>query len=1024
MKEFFNSLKIKPLKKGVDSSIGICIALLFFCISFLPSWANEGNRTSLVNSETAIYNQQLTVTGIVLDETGSPLPGASIVEIGTTNGAVTDFDGDFSITLGNKTARLLISYIGYEAQELLPDFDNPMNISLVPSSQQLDEVVIIGYGSTTKKDATGAVVGVTEEELNQGFIASPQDLLVGKAAGVNITTAGGAPGSGSEIKIRGGASLDASNTPLIIIDDVPLDNANNPGSRNIFDFINPSDISSFTVLKDASATAIYGSRASNGVIIITTKKGISGELKFNFGTSMSVSALTDKIDVLNADQFRSVIAQRLPGRVAELGNYNTDWQDQIFKGALGTDTNFSVRGGLFGIPFRASIGYTQQDGILKTEALQRTTASFNLSPKLFDEKLRIQLNARGSYIENNFADTGAIFNAIQFDPTQPVFDPTLPEGYFDYYESNGVPTSNTAVNPLALLTLRDNSSNLRRLVANAKLDYQLHFFPDVTATLNLGIDKSDTNGVDNQPGTISTQALTDGRFTNYSQDEENTLLDFYVKYSKELEKLKLRFDVTAGYSYQNFNDRQNFDQVRGDGVGGTIVTNTILENNLQSYFGRANLILSNNYLFTFTYRRDGSSRFGGDNRWGNFPAAAFAWNVSDENFMENSKWFSNLKLRFGWGITGQQDVIQGNNTQPYLPQFSPSFNGASIQVGQDDNGNPIFSSTLRAEPYDVNIKWEETTTYNLGVDFGLFDNVLSGSVELYQRDTEDLLSTVNIPSGSNLSNRLPTNIGSLSNKGVEVTLNAKVFDTESFSWDLGFNYAYNENEVEELFLSSNDPGTGIAVPGTVLVGFGGDDGAQYHLIGEPTRSYLVYVQAYNSQGNPIPGTVVDLNGDGRINFLDRRPYRQAAPLVNLGLNSRFNWKKWDMSFSMRANIGNYNYNGVEVQNGTFANVNIGQDLRNVTLATLTNGFANYIDEITFSDYFVQDASFVRLDNVSLGYTFNDIFSEQSRLRLYSTLQNVFVITDYEGLDPEVTNGIDRNIFPRPFIAQLGLSIDF
>lgn len=969
-----------------------------------------------------VISQNL-VTGVVVDQNfKEPLLGASIIVKGTSNGTTTDFDGNYQINaqIGDI---LVFSYIGYKTLEVKVDA-SVINVEMQEDTAQLDEVVVIGYGTTTKKDATGAVIGVTEDEMNQGFIASPQDLLVGKAAGVNITTAGGAPGSGSEIRIRGGASLDASNSPLIIIDDVPLDNSGNLGSRNIFDFINPSDISSFTVLKDASSTAIYGSRASNGVIIITTKKGKTGELKFNFGTSASVSTIKETLGVLNADQFREVIQQKFPSRASDLGNANTDWQDKIFTGALGTDTNFSVRGGIKGVPFRASLGYTQQDGILRTEALERTTASFNLSPKLFDNKLRIELNARGSYIENNFADTNAIFNAIQFDPTQPVYDETLPGGYFDYYEPNGAATTNTITNPLALLELRDNNSNVRRLVANAKFDYQLHFFPDITATLNLGIDKSDVNGRDNQPETISSQLITGGLFKKYGQEEENKLLDVYFKYAKDFEKINTRFDVTVGYSYQNFYDEQNSSSVRGDGFGGTTINDIILESNLQSYFGRTNLIFADKYLFTFTYRRDGSSRFSEQNRWGNFPAAAFAWNISEEDFLKESKFLSNLKLRLGWGITGQQDVVQGNDTQPYLPQFAPSLNGASVQMGQDQNGNPIFVSSLRAQPFDANIKWEETTTYNLGLDFALFDNILSGSLEFYYRETEDLLSTVNIPIGSNLANRLPTNIGSLSNRGVELSLDATIFNKEDLSWNLGFNYAYNENRVDRLFLSDNQPGSGIPVSGTLLVGFGGDDGAQYHIIDNPTRSYFAYVQAYNSDGIVIPGTVVDLDGDGEITKLDRRVYRQAAPLVNLGLNSRFNWKQWDFGFSLRASIGNYNYNGIEVQNGTFANVDIGQDIRNVTSTTLVSGFELYIDEVTFSDYFVQDASFVRLDNASLGYTFNNIFDSSSRLRIYSTIQNVFVITDYEGLDPEVPNGIDRNIFPRPFITQLGISLDF
>ncbi|MGB5821984.1 MAG: TonB-dependent receptor [Saonia sp.] len=971
---------------------------------------------------------QTTVNGTVTEKaTGLPLPGVSIIVKGTSTGTTTDFDGNYIITV-NEGDILQFSYIGFKNIETTVT-GTTLNIALEEDAQQLGEVVVIGYGTTTKKDATGAVIGVTEEELNQGFIASPQDLLVGKAAGVNITTNGGAPGSGSQIRIRGGSSLDASNDPLIIIDGVPLDNQGldeqrNSGSRNVFDFVNPSDISSFSILKDASATAIYGSRASNGVIIITTKKGTAGELKYTFNSSVSVSTLKDVIGVFGASDFRNLIEERFPGRVDDLGTADTNWQEQIFSTAIGTDTNFSVGGGIKGVPFRASVGYTQQDGILRTEALERTTASLNVTPRLFDDKLKIEINGRGSYTENNFADTGAIGSALEFDPTQPVFDAALPGGFFDYYEADGTATTNTIDNPLAKLELRDNSTITRRFVGNAKLDYQLHFFPDITATVNLGIDKSKGEGSDIQPATLANQAIVEGRIRNFNQDEENKLLDAYFKYTKDLDKLKSRLDFTAGYSYQNFYENRLSEDLRGDGIGGALLINTILESNLQSFFGRFNYVLNDKYLLTLTYRRDGSSRFGGDNRWGNFPAAALAWNISDENFLKDSNTLSNLKLRLGWGITGQQDVLQGTDTQPFLPQFSPSQNGAATQIGQDANGNPIFSTTIRAQPFDANIKWEETTTYNIGLDFGLFDNRINGAIEAYYRETEDLLSTVNVAAGSNLTNRLPTNIGSLTNKGIEFSLDAAVFDTENFTWDLGFNFAYNENEIDRLFLTGNTPGTGIPVSGTSLIGIGGDDGVQYHLVGQPTRSYFVYEQVYDQNGNPLEGVVRDRNNDGVINDLDRRAFNQAAPLANFGLNSRFNYKQWDFSFSARASYGNYNYNGIDLNRGNFRNLNVGQDLRNVATSVLQSNFEDTNDRITFSDYYVRDASFIRMDNMTLGYTLDKLWNESSRMRIFGTMQNVFVITDYDGLDPEITNGIDNNVYPRPFVVQLGLSLDF
>lgn len=973
----------------------------------------------------AIVFGQKTITGTVTDAaTNETLIGVNILIVGTTTGTITDYEGKYSLSVPAEATEIQFSYTGYQPQTFTVGSSSQIDVKL-SAGELLEEVVVIGYGTVSRDDATGSVIGITEEELNKGFIASPQDLLIGKAAGVNITTNGGAPGSGSQIRIRGGSSLDASNDPLIIVDGVPLDNGSIAGSRNIFDFINPSDIASFSILKDASATAIYGSRASNGVIIITTKKGEKGDLKFTFNSSASYNTARNSVNVLSADQFRTAINERVPQRADELGSANTNWQDQIFQDAFGFDNNFSVRGAVKDIPFRASVGFTQQDGILKTEALQRTTGSLSLTPTFLDNKLKVELNARGSLIKNNFADVGAIGSALTFDPTQPVFDAGLPGGFFDYYEADGTATTNTVSNPLALLELRDNQADLSRFVGNIKLDYQLPFAPGLTTTLNLGLDRSNSDGVDFRPATLAAELITEGSTVEYGQDENNQLLDFYLTYAKDLESINARLDLTGGYSYQNFYEDRFTNITRGDGIGGTVSVTDILETNLQSFFGRANFSLNQKYLFTFTYRRDGSSRFGGDNRWGNFPAAAVAWNISKEGFLSNSNNLSNLKLRLGWGITGQQDVLQGNDTQPYLAQFAPNQAGGAIQIGQDENGNPIFVETFRAQPFDANIKWEETTTYNLGLDFAFFDYRLSGALELYYRETEDLLSTVNVAAGSNLTNRLPTNIGSLTNQGVELFLDAVLVQKEDFTWNLGFNYAYNENEVDRLFLNNNDAGSGIPVPGTQLVGIGGDNGAQYHIVGEPTRSYFSFVQVYDNNGNPIEGAVVDLNGDGMIDDADRRAYRQPAPLINIGLNSRINWKAWDFSFSMRSSIGSYNYNAVDLLNGNYGNLSIGQDLRNVTSTVLNTNFETDRNELVFSDYFVQEASFLRLDNMSLGYTFKDLLKGGiSRLRLYSTVQNLFVITDYEGLDPEVVNGIDNNIFPRPFVAQFGVSIDF
>lgn len=921
---------------------------------------------------------QTTVDGVVTDsQTGFPLVGVKVTNQRTNTIKLTKPNGAFQI-VAKKGDLLVFSLKGHAEVSLLYDGQKKLAVKMDLATHSLDEVVIIGYGTTTNKDATGSVVSVSAKDFGEGMITSPEQLLVGKVPGLHITTGGGAPGTGSMIRIRGGSSLNAVNTPLFVVDGVPMDNgATVAGSSNPLNYINPSDIASVSILKDASATAIYGSRASNGVIIITTKKGHKGDkLGVTFNSSVAVYDRINQISVLSADQFRKVINNRADQRVADLlTDANTNWQNEIFKTALAQNHYLGINGVIGeAVPFRASVGHTDQDGILKTGNFERTTASLSLSPSLFDNHLKIQLNVRGAYEETRFADQGAIGSAIRMDPTKPVYsDNDNFGGYWEWLNSQGDPNPNATRNPVALLKLKNNHSYVSRSVGNVKFDYKFHFLPELKATLNLGYDYAEGKGSVVVPPYARMNYNTNhpdygGLDSRYSQVRRNTLLDFYLNYNKELPSIKSKIDVTAGYSYQKFyvNDKslsQNY--IHNDT---TLQRSIPTERFLIGFFGRMNYTFHDKYLLTATVRRDGTSRFSEDTRWGWFPSVAVAWELKEENFLKNVDALSNLKLRLGWGITGQENI--GNNPYPYLPIYDLSVNDlAYYPIGG------VFVPTLRPRIYDPNIKWEEQTTWNVGVDFGFFNHRLWGSVDVYKKVTDDMIQTVSAPL-PNLNNQIVTNTGSMENKGIEISLGGDIVRTPDLLWSVTANATYNENEITKISGASGREfyktgGISGGVGNTVLV----------NMVGHPSYSFFVYEQVYDKNGTPIEDAFVDQNKDGLINQKDLVVYHSGRPKWILALSSNLRYKNWDMSFALRANLGNYLYNNVASDVGTFTAVRgtVGV-LTNIQSDALNSKFTN---NHYFSDYYVQDASFLKLDYLTVGYTVKNIFNDVN-LRLYGT----------------------------------------
>ena len=1013
------------------------------------------------------FAQQIAVNGHVKDATGEPIIGATVLVVGgsSSQGAVTDLDGNFTLNV-NQGATLRVSYIGYTTQEVTAASNVVVTLQ-DDAAESLNEVVVIGYGAVKKSDLTGSVTALKPDSKNKGLVVNAQDMIAGKIAGVSVTSSGGAPGANAEIRIRGGASLNASNEPLYVIDGIAVDGGAK-GMPNPLASINPQDIESFNVLKSASATAIYGSRGSNGVIIITTKKGHSGQKPtVSYAGSVTLSMKQKTLDVMNANQYRSKIAEIFGENSDEynaLGTANTDWQEEIYRKAWSHDHNVTVAGALKNLPYRVSVGYTNQEGILKNSNFERVTGALNLNPSLFKDHLVFNLNAKGIFAKTRYADESAISSAFSFDPTQDPhkftstyhqnllgadLDRTLNNfgGYFQWpsagtYDPNYpfIKNGQAGSNPLSLLDGNKKVAHSREFIGSADIDYKVHGFEDLRLHATLGADVSDGNEVTNNtvwyPGSF---------YTGYNgwarQLKRNLSLSTYAQYYHDFNnKAKNHVDLMVGYEWQHYYYRD-----KSDGWGiypdsylldvpytDSRQTQHVLyvgpsENYLVSFFGRANFSIMDRYYFTATVRRDGTSRFG--EHYATFPSFAFAWRINDENCFRDVEWLSDLKLRLDWGKTGQQAIGDGYGWIPTYEMSTTNIHGLYPIVDANGDGviTPEDGKTQRPGNYTPRLKWETTTTYNIGLDWGILNQRLSGTFDWYHRRTTDLLNyatTVAMTANRNMANQ---NIGSLTNMGFEAAINWRVLQAKDWYWTVSYNFAYNFNKITELpDVSEDQPKeNGVKIDTANYL--------EYHQVGYPANSFYVYQQVYDENGKPIEGQVVDRNGDGAISTADRYFHKSPVAPVTMGLSSRLEYKNWDLGFGLRASIGNYVFNNIEAG---YANMSAGAinpglnglSLTNRPICSLDANWQTYDTESKLSDRFIHNASFLKCDNITLGYSFNNLMKMGNYKgvsgRVYGTVNNVFTITKYDGIDPEISGGIDSQMYPRPISFILGLNLNF
>lgn len=967
----------------------------------------------LLNIQWAAAQNSIKVSGTVIDDAGYPMIGLTVVVTGTNNGVVTDIDGNYSIDV-NPDASLTFSFLGFKTQVIPVEARNRIDVQLLPDTELLSDAIVIGYGNTTKKDLTGSVSSVGTKDFNNGLISSPEQLINGKVAGVQIMSASGSPTSGSTIRIRGGASLNASNDPLIVLDGIPLEIGGISGNDgNFMSMINPADIESMTVLKDASSTAIYGSRASNGVIIITTKKGSGSKLTVNVNTTHSVQWKTRLADMLSYDEFVNVVNTQDESYTSLLGNERTDWNSQIYTPAYGTDNLVSLSGKVApNVPMRASLGYYNQRGILKTDQAKRATANFSINPSFFDDYLKFGVNVKASWNHNRFAASSAIWNAATFNPTLPVYSGSEEFGGYTEIVNGGKPSTEAVKNPLGLLMQTDAQSDVARVVANAEVDYRMHFLPDLKLHVAYGYDWATGRGYTSIPETAASNYDTKGYYAPYGPSyNQNSLVTAYLNYSTVIKPAKLRIDATLGYDFQYWKATTSAGDIynaAGESLNGAFLP-TDQRHTLMSWYGRVNLSYDSRYMITATIRQDGTSRFSPQTRWGTFPSVALAWNLSEEPFLKDVDAVTNLKIRASYGVTGQQDGIGNYN---YLPAYYTGTD-SNQYIGQDGN----YIATYKPSSYVGDLKWETTRSWNAGFDFGFLDDRITGSFDWYTRKTNDLLATVPTPAGTNFSRMIMTNVGNMNSSGIEASLNLVPVRTGDWTWEIGANVTWQNVKITNLTLIDNGEVTETLV-GPLI------DGKYVQVMteGQAPYTFFVYKQLYDTQGRPIEGAYADLNNDGTITMEDRYCYHSPAADVLLGLNTSLSWKNLTISATFRASIGNYAYNAMAVNTGAL-------ETMKYSAPQLSNLHASYRDtqfkqRQFFSDYYVENASFLKMDNLTVSYDFGRFCSNAIGVRASVMMQNVFTLTKYSGVDPEIPNGFDSSFYPRPRIVSLSLGLDF
>ena len=990
------------------------------------------------------FAQTNAVKGHVKDASGEPIMGATITVNGKAVG-ITDMNGNFSVDAA-PGANLTFTYLGMTPKTIKATSN--MMITLVDDQKSLNEVVVIGYGRAKKNDLTGSVTAIKPDEMSKGITSSASDMLVGKIAGVDVQTGGGQPGTGAQIRIRGGASLNASNDPLYVIDGLAIDNNTNKGMSNVLAMINPNDIESFTVLKDASATAIYGSRASNGVIIITTKKGRSGQKpSVTYNGDVTLSTVQKKYKVMNASEYKQALTN-LGIDTSGLGTADTDWQDEIFRTAISTNHNVSIQGGLKNMPYRVSLGFEDNNGIVKTTWMKRFNTSINVAPTFLDKHLNVNLTAKYMFEKDRYAKVGdAIGGALTMDPTQPVrVDDAAYEcvgGYFQYLQAKddkvtdpswtSIAKAQMPQNPVAVLDNYKCIAKSNDISGNLEVDYKIHGFEDLHLHAAIGAQYTDGK----QDETISKYSYSNNYFGYYGYDHAYKYSIEGKAFAEYAHKFGVHdIDIMAGAEQSHYH-RTGYNY--GAGIDEYLRDNNPLyettegkwnyehdpvskddemwrtHNSLVSYFGRLNYNLLDRYLFTATFRADGSSRFRKGKKWGYFPAAAFAWKINNEPFLKDAKWLDELKLRLGWGKTGQQNGIDDFY---YSTLYRVSNGYAQYPFG--DN----YYQTLRPTASNQDLTWEKTTTYNAGLDFTALNGRFGVNVDGYYRKTTDLLASVAIAGGTNFGDQLLKNIGSLENYGIELAFNVKPIVTKDFIWDVTYNVGWNHNEITELEAGLQDwVWTGDKVSR------GNNTKIQVNKVGQPINSYYVYQQVYDENGKPIEGAYVDRNGNGTIDDDDRYCYKSPAPDVIMGLTTKFIYKNWDFSAAFHASIGNYVYYDFLNSKAVLNEINASGAFRNTTTEAVNLGFTGTATNPTnTSDYFVRNASYLKCSNMTLGYSFPALIKVGAEKicsgRIFFTVQNPFIITKYKGIDPEVSSGIDSNPYPRPISFQLGLNLNF
>ena len=961
--------------------------------------------------------QTRTIKGEVTDaQNGEALIGATVMVEGEKGGTVTDFDGNFSLQVSSSAKKIKVSYIGY-IDKVLSISDN-MKVKLESDSKALADVVVIGYGTARKSDLTGSVATVKSKDFNKGLVSSPEQLINGKVSGVQIMSNSGSASAGSTIRVRGGASLNASNDPLIVLDGVPLEQGGISGnSSNFLSMINPSDIESMTVLKDASSTAIYGSRASNGVIIITTKKGQQGAVKVNFNTTNSMQTRAQMVDMLSRDEFVNVINQYgIDKQKSLLGNANTDWNDEVYRTAFGTDNNLSVSGSIDKwLPFRVSVGYYNQSGLVRKDNVERWTGNVVLTPSFFEDHLKLTINAKGTLNNNSFNNGGAVWAAATFNPTIPVYSGNDKYGgYNEALDADGYPVNAGVRNPRGLVDLYDSKSKVSRFIGSMDVDYKVHFLPDLKLHATVGADYAKGDGTIYVPGYAAQafnkdESLSGSDYKYGPQKNENRLLTLYANYAKYFENIKSNVDLTAGYDYQYWKSTTPLYYTKSAaGTNLSTVKASDYRHVMLSYYGRINYSFDGKYLLTATVRRDASSRFSKDTRWGTFPSVALGWTLTEEPWLKNQKVLSNLKLRASYGVTGQQEGIGNYN---YLPVYTYSVAGTEAFI------NGQYINTYRPEAYVSDLKWETTTSWNFGLDFGFLDGRIGGAIDFYTRKTKDLLASVPTAAGTNFSKTILTNVGNVDSKGIEVSLNATPIQTKDWEWNLSYNFTWQNMKVKNLSLTKGGSQTNVKVGPSI-------DAYQFQVLSEGYEPYMFYVyhQLYDSKtGKPIEGAYADLNNDGEINDADLYRYHSPAPKYIMGLSTSLRYKQLTLGMSFRANIDNYVYNGMGMSTGAFETVSYNNSqLNNLNTSFLKTGFKT---RQYLSDYYVENASFLKLDNLSLSYNVGKI-NKWASLTVSAMVQNVFTITGYSGTDPEVPNGMDNSFYPRPRTYSVSLGLQF